>query len=122
MMPESPVDCSATVQRRPALCNRSCANCRQGAGGREQRQRHRPVAIELHAPQRGPDSAFPIQHGGVFAWAVAAALGAVRFVDLAVNDCDVEQAASIQSGDVGPDAHLDFKVYGRIAAVELGEQ
>src|SRR6516164_927388 len=31
-MPESPVDCSATVHRRPALCSRSCANCRQAQG------------------------------------------------------------------------------------------
>src|SRR5215472_4476137 len=35
---------------------------------------------------------------------------------------DVEQAASVQSGDVGPDAHVDFKVDGRIAAVKLGQQ
>ena len=117
IMPESPVDCSATVQRRPTLCSRSCANCRQAQGAG-----YRAVSIELHAPQRGPDAAFPIQHSGVFVWAGAVALGAVSIVNLAVYDCDVEQAASIQGGNVGPDAQLDFKFYGRIAGVKLGKQ
>src|SRR5215470_3485380 len=120
-MPESPVDWSATVQRRPALCSRSCASCRQAQGAGNS-ARHRPFAIKLHVRQRCPDAAFAIQHPDVFPWPVVVAIGPVRFVDLAVNDCDVEQAASVQSGDVGPDAHVDFKVDGRIAAVTLGQQ
>src|SRR6516164_2969719 len=91
-----------------------------GAGRGEQRQWYRTFTIKLHVPQRRPDAAFAIQHPDVFAWPVVVAIGPVRFVDLAVDDCDVEQAASVQSGDVGPDAHMDFKVDGRIAAVKLG--
>src|SRR5262249_8532446 len=102
---------------QPLLCQLS-----PGAGRGEQRQWDRPFAIKLHVPQRRPDAAFAIQHPDVFAWPVVVAIGPVRFVDLTVNDCDVEQAESVQSGDVAPDAHVDFKVDGRIAAIKLGQQ
>src|SRR6185295_20241683 len=90
---------AAAYALQPLLCQLP-----PGAGRREQCQGHRAVSIELHAPQRGPDTAFPIQHSAVFVWAGAVVLGAVSVVNLAVYDCDVEQAASIQGGNVGPDA------------------
>src|SRR5215472_10729019 len=107
-MPESPVDCSATVHRRPALCSRSCANCRQAQGAGNS--------------ANGTGRSLSSLMSGSAAQTRPFVYSTVGFIDLAVHDCDVEQAASVQSGDVGPDAHLDLKVDCRIAAVKLGQQ